>query len=329
MGIKIDRNKLLEMYRVMVLTRVFEARFMEWFSEGRVREEPYVGIGQEAVGVGTCSALREDDIVLPSLRGRAQFLSRGVSVKRLVATFCGRTTGFSGGRMTSDHVAAPEQNIIGGVGIVGAGIPVAVGAALASCLMGDDRVTMVFFGDGASNTGAFHEGLNFAGARDAPVVFVCENNQYAISTSITVATAAASLASRAPGYGFPGETVDGNDVLEVFRASRDAVDRARRGDGPSLIECVTYRINSHCPSLPDLRDPDEISVWKERCPIRRFEERLLSDGILTPQHIEKTACEAEDEVARALAWAEASPWPLPEDAARHVYWGERRTGERT
>jgi len=315
-----DPSVMLSMYRLMVLTRVFEGHFLEWFENGSVREEPYVGIGQEAVGVGACAVLEPDDMVLPSLRGRPQFLARGVSLQRLIATILGRTGGFSEARMTSDHVADPEHGIIGGVGIVGSGIPIAVGAAVASRLKHDRRVTMVFFGDGATNTGAFHEGLNFAGANLASIVFICENNQYALSTPFATASRVAHISQRASGYGFPGVTVDGNDVLSVYKAAHEAVTRARQGKGPSLIECVTYRLNSHCPSISDTRDPMEVVEWKKHCPIRQFEKKLLDSGLLSSDDVASIAASCEEEVRTALAEAETSLYPVPSDATRHVYW---------
>jgi pyruvate dehydrogenase E1 component alpha subunit len=320
--LQLDAEKRIEMYRVMVLTRLFEARFVELFEKGCVGEEPYVGVGQEAVGVGACSALEDDDLVLPSLRGRSQFLARGASLRRLAATIYGRATGYAEARMTSDHIADSEHGIIAGVGVVGSGISIAVGVAYASLLMGDRRVTMVFFGDGATNTGAFHEALNFAGAMHVPVVFVCENNQYALSTPIGRATAVDILSRRAEAYGIPGTTVDGNDILEVFGVCNEAVARARSGEGPSLIECVTYRINSHCPSIPDTRDPDEILKWKARCPIQLFERSLVAEGVLSRNRRVQLWREAEAEVRDAFDWAEQCPPPLPERGCCHVYWSK-------
>jgi TPP-dependent pyruvate/acetoin dehydrogenase alpha subunit len=313
---------LIEMYRLMILTRRFEERTIEWYQEGRIPETIHSSIGQEAIGVGACYGLRRDDQVLPSLRTRAAFFAKGVPVRDVLASMCARETSLSRGKDTSHHAAAPEYGVLVGSHVVGSSIPVAVGAALAMKLRKTDLATLCFFGDGASNRGDFHEGLNMAGANRLPIVFVCENNLYAMSVPVEWAMAIEDIAARASSYGFPGVVVDGNDVRVVHEAAAKAVRRARAGEGPTLIECKTYRLRNHV-ELPLFEEPwrpsEEIIYWKEKDPIKRLRRQLVGEMILTEELDEEIRAGVEAELEQAMRYAEESPFPEGSEALQDVY----------
>ena len=248
---------LLEMYRLLRLTREFEDRLCALWGHGGVVELPHGSQGQEAIAIGACYGLRPQDQVLPSLRTRGAFIVKGVPTSLQMAGIFGKVTGPARGKSTTHHMADPERGVLLGTGLIGSDIPVAVGAALAFKLQKKDNVVVNFFGDGAAQRGDFHEGLNFAGVFKLPVIFVLENNGYAEYTPLEKHFAGDNFACRAEGYGFPGERIDGKDVLAVYEAVQHAIARARAGDGPTLLECMTYRYRSHCEArAPEyLRDP--------------------------------------------------------------------------
>ena len=266
---ELDKGDLLEMYRQMVLTRRFEEKAIQWYTEGTVPECPHSSIGQEAVGVGACYGLRLEDQVMPSLRTRAAFFAKGATLKDTLATMFGARNGYSGGRDDSHHAGVPEIGVMAGVGIVGGSIIPSVGAALAMKLRGEDNIVISFFGDGAANTGDFHEGLNFAGVQRLPIVFVCENNEWAQGTKRDESTLIEDIAVRTDSYGFPGVIVDGNDVFAVYEATKEAVQRARTGEGPTLIECKTFRWRPHCESARSAAPGRATSVFVWRSVARR------------------------------------------------------------
>ena len=320
-------SDLVAMYRLLLLTRRFEDRACLWNRRGEVFETPHSSIGQEAIAVGACFGLRDDDWVMPSLRTRGAFFARGADIKDVVATMCGKRNGYSFGHETSHHAGIPELGILVGSGVVGGSIAVATGAALGLKYRGSDSVVVDFFGDGAASRGDFHESLNLAGVSRLPIVFVCENNLYAMSVPRERQTAAEDIATRAQGYGFPGYIVDGNDVLAVHEAVHGAVNRARSGDGPTLLECKTYRMRPHC-EIPSMesepwRAPEEVEAWRERDPLSRFARILIDRGTLSSESIDTMDGEIQTSLDEALEYAKQSPDPLPEDALTGIYDGKQ------
>ena len=319
----LNDNDLLKMYRWMVLTRCFEQRACDLQYQRNLPELEHASIGQEAIGVGACYGLRPDDIVHPSLRTRSAFLIRGVTPERAMAACYGKATGTARGKETSHHMGDKTLGLVAGSGVVGGSIAVAVGTALACKLLDTSRVTLCFFGDGASNRGDFHESLNLAAIQKLPVVFICENNLYALSTPASYHLPIANVADRAGSYGIPGIVVDGNDVVAVYEAVQQAVTRARNQDGPSLIECKTYRWRGH--SERDLkqgkgyRPLEEIELWRSRCPIKRLGEQLVSKGVLRKEALDAIEEEMTGVVDKAVEYAEQSPYPAPEEALANVY----------
>lgn len=314
-------EQLLEMYRWMLLTRTYEDRAQALWATGTVVESLHGSQGQEAIGVGACYGLRPSDVILPSLRTRSAYFVRGVSPGHFLAGMLGKGTGAARGKATAHHMAAPEAGVLLGSAIVGGSMPVATGAALAFKLQHTDRVAVCFFGDGAAQRGDFHEALNFAGVFRLPIVYVIENNGYAEFTPLAKHFAGESLSARAEGYGFGGITVDGNDVLAVYDAVGEAVDRARAGGGPTLVECLTYRQRGHSSSHPPTegRDPEEVASWLERDPIPRFRTELERRGLLDSAAEERIAADVAAEIEEAVRFAEDSPPPDPAELYRDVY----------
>ncbi|MHB0869428.1 MAG: thiamine pyrophosphate-dependent dehydrogenase E1 component subunit alpha [Chloroflexota bacterium] len=317
----LNDDDLIKLYRWMVLTRTFDQRVCDLQFQRGIPELQHASIGQEAIGVGACYGLRPDDVVLPSLRTRAAFLVKGISPERQMAALYGKATGAGRGKETSHHMGDRELGVIAGSGVVGGSIPVGVGAALAFKLQNSDRVCLTFFGDGASNRGDFHESLNLASVYKLPVVFVCENNLYALSMSISRHLPVANVADRAAGYGMPGVTVDGNDVVAVYEAMQQAIARARAGEGPSLVECKSYRWRGH--SERDVnqvyRTQEEVEKFKAFCPIKRLRERLVSQGVVKGALLDEIDREVAEVVERAVKFAEESPNPAPEEALLNAY----------
>ena len=277
-------------------------------------------LGQEACAAGVCAALRADDTIVTTHRGRGHYIAKGMPLRPMMAEMFGRATGIGGGRGGEMHAADPSVGILGGNGIVGGGIPLAVGAAYASLLDGLDRVSVAFFGEGASNQGAFHESLNLAAAWTLPVIFVCENNLYAEMTPWRETVKQVDVAARAAGYGMPGEIVDGNDVLAVLRATTTAVSRARAGQGPTLLELKTYRWGGHFQGDPcKYRTREEEAEWKARDPMRLFRNEILASQALGEDALNRIDGDVAVEIAEAIEFALASPDPVPESALLNVY----------
>jgi acetoin:2,6-dichlorophenolindophenol oxidoreductase subunit alpha len=325
----LNGEQLLAMYRWMLLTRAYEDKAQELWSTGLVVESLHGSQGQEAIGVGACCALRPDDVINPSLRTRAAFLVRGVPVRRFLAGMLGKSTGAANGKATAHHMGYKEGGILLGSAIVGASIPVSTGAALAFQMRGEDRVSVCFFGDGTTQRGDFHEALNFAGVLKLPVVYIIENNLYSEFTPIEKHFAGKSLAARADGYGFPGVTVDGNDILAVYDAVQEAAERARRGEGAALIECMTYRQRGHSSSHPPTegRDPAEVEAWLKRDPIVLFRAELERRGLLGPGEQASMKASVDAEIDEAVEFAIASPLPDPAELYRDVYAAPDAAGE--
>jgi pyruvate dehydrogenase E1 component alpha subunit len=317
----IDDDTLYKLYHTMLRIRLFEQRIMELFQQGRLPGFLHVSIGQEAVPTGVCAHLRANDYISSTHRGHGDVIAKGARLDRMMAELYGKKTGYCKGKGGSMHIADLELGILGANGIVGAGIPIATGTALAFKMRRTDQVAVCFFGDGASNTGAFHEGLNLASVWNLPVVFVCQNNQYAESTPQRVHQKIKDIAVRAVAYDIPGETVDGMDVLEVYRVAGEAIARARAGGGPTLIECKTYRFYGHYVGDPGTayRRPEEVEEWRRRDPIASLARRLLAEGKATEAKLQAIEAAVQRELEEAIRFAEASPEPDPEEALQDVY----------
>jgi len=312
---------LLALYRQMVQIRRTEEQLARSHQQGLIPGACHTYIGQEAVATGVCAHLRADDVVFSTHRGHGHALAKGVPPRQVIAELFGRATGCSQGRGGSMHLFAPEVGLMGTSGIVGPSMLLATGAAYTFKMLGLDRVSVAFFGDGGVNNGAFHEGLNMAAIWNLPVLFVCENNMYATEVPFTSVARNPHVAERHVAYGVPGVAVDGNDVLAVYEAAHEAVRRARAGDGPTLLECKTYRTRSHAEGMRDVgyRTTDEVTAWKERCPITRFKERLTAEGTARAEDLARVDAEVADEVAEATTFATDSPWPDPLSVLTHVY----------
>lgn len=324
-----SKDQLLALYRTMLLIRRTEEQLIKFYAAGKIYGGMHTYIGEEAVAAGVCAHLRNDDTVFSTHRGHGHALAKGVPPRELIAEVLGRATGCSGGRGGSMHLFKPEVGFMGSSGIVGPSITLAAGGGYSAMLLKTDRVSVAFFGDGASNNGAFHEGLNLATAWKLPVIFVCENNLYATEVPLTKATGNPNIAARAAAYGLPGIAVDGNDVLAVYQAAGEAVARARAGGGPTLIECRTYRTRAHAEGMRDAgyRTPEEVASWKERDPIRLFREKMLADGRVTEVELAAIAAEIKALAEEAGKFAETSPMPDPATVTQHVYAEVRQVAD--
>jgi 2-oxoisovalerate dehydrogenase E1 component len=316
----LTRDQLLALYRQMLLIRRTEEQLVRSHQRGLVHGACHTYVGQEAVAVGVCAHLRKDDVVFSTHRGHGHALAKGVPPREVMAELYGRASGCSRGRGGSMHLFAPEVGLMGTSGIVGPCILQAAGAGYSFKLLRSDRVGVAFFGDGAVNNGAFHEGLNLASIWKLPVLFVCENNQFATEVPFAYAAGNPSVASRGSAYGLPGLEVDGNDAAAVWQAAAEAVRRARAGGGATLIECRTYRTRPHSEGMGDFtyRSRDEVEEWKTRCPLVRL-RRVLLEEAASADDLQLIEQEVEAQVAEAHRLAEASAWPDATDAATHVY----------
>ena len=317
---KIDQSVRLEMYRTMVECRFFETRAQELFFEGLVRGTTHLGVGQEAVAAGFSAAMRDDDYTFATYRGHNHALSRGASMAGLYAELFGRATGLMGGKGGSMHITSVEHNMMGSYAIVGAHLPIALGAAWSAQYRGSGQVAVCFFGDGTTNIGAFHEALNMAAVWKAPVVFVCENNLYMEYTPIRAVTAVPRpAADRAAAYGLEAIVVDGNDADAVYGVAHRAIDRARAGGGPALIEALTYRHGGHSRADPGkYRPEEEVKEWLERDPIARARAALTVDGVEAAA-LDEIDAQARAKVAQAEEEAKAAPEPAPESLETQVW----------
>lgn len=315
-----DAAALKEALRRMYLVRRFEESAEEAYMRGMIHGTMHLSIGQEASAVGTTMCLRKTDYITSTHRGHGHCIGKGAEPKLMFAEFFGKEEGYCRGRGGSMHIADVETGNLGANGIVGGGIPIAVGAALAIKRQKRDDVAVSFFGDGASNEGAFHEALNMAAVWKLPVIFVCENNKYGMSVSTERSMAVANVADRAAAYGMPGVVVDGNRIEDVAEAVLAAIARARAGEGPTLIECKTYRTRGHSRSDRNrYRTKEEIESWKERDPIPHFENELLAQGIISAGELTALREAVETEIAAGLEFARLGTDPDPADVTRDVY----------
>jgi acetoin:2,6-dichlorophenolindophenol oxidoreductase subunit alpha len=310
------RHTLATMWRI----RRFEEAVDDLFARGLMHGTMHLSIGQEASATGACFALRDDDAITSTHRGHGHCIAKGADLERMMAELLAKETGYCRGRGGSMHIADVATGNLGANGIVGGGIPIAAGAGLAYRLQGLDRVVVSFFGDGATNEGAFHEAVNLAAIWRLPVIFVCENNKYGMSFSTEKSMAVETIAERSGGYGLPGVTVDGNDVEAVNEAVATAVDRARAGEGPTLVEALTYRWKGHSKSDKNLyRTREEISEWRDKDPIGRFEALVVERGVLTAADVEEIRAAATNDVRDAARRANAAPDANPDDLLDAVF----------
>jgi TPP-dependent pyruvate/acetoin dehydrogenase alpha subunit len=309
------------MLHQMLMIRRFEERASADYLAGKIYGVVHCYIGEEAVAVGVCSTLKRDDRIISTHRGHGHCIAKGADLNRMMAELYGRQTGYCKGKGGSMHIADFDIGMLGANGIVAGGISIITGAGLAAQMEGKGGVAVSFFGDGASNAGPFHECLNIAAAWKLPMIYVCENNMYAAQTAAAVTHALSDVAAKAAGYGIPGVVVDGNDIFAVYQATNRAVERARAGEGPTLIECKTYRWRAHTErrGQPDPRDPAEIEAWKGRDPITRLERQLRDQGHLDDAGLRSMEGDVMRVLEAAVTFAEASPFPLPEQATDDVF----------
>ena len=316
-----SREVLLSLYRGMVLIREFELKAREVFRTGRMPGFIHVYVGEEAVATGICAQLRKDDYVASTHRGHGHALAKGIPPRLVMAELLGAASGCSGGRGGTMHLYDPEVGFLGSNGVVPPSILIASGAGLSAKLRKSGQVAVAFFGDGGSNNGAFHEGINMAATWNIPVVFVCENNLYATEMPFSRATKNTNVASRAAAYGIPGVQVDGNNVLEVYSRAGEAIERARQGNGPTLLECLTYRWFGHHEGDPGVayRPKEEIAAWKERDPIKKLREDALANNWMSAEDFERVHAEVKTVLEDAAQFALASPLEDVSTALEHVF----------
>jgi len=321
----VGKDKLLEMYRSMQRIREFESKVRDLSLAGEIPGFVHVSIGEEASSTGVCAALRTTDRITSNHRGHGHLIAKGGTLKQMMAEIFGKKTGYCKGKGGSMHIVDYSLGILGANGIVGAGLPIATGSALAAVIAGKDDVTACFFGDGASNEGTFHESLNLAAVWKLPVIFVCENNGFGEFTPMQTVTSVRDIAQRAKAYNIPGVIVDGNNVVEVYQATTEAVARARAGEGPTLLECKTYRWEGHVVGEQAFigeegyRQKSEIEEWKRKCPIIRYEQFLLSDAKLSKAEITKIVDETRAELDEAVKFARESALPDVSEVTTDVF----------
>ena len=317
---ELTNQQLIELYKQMARIRKFEETVAKLFAEAKIPGFVHVSIGEEAIPVGTCVCLNKGDYVTSTHRGHGHLLAKGGDMRLMMAEIFGKETGYCRGKGGSMHIADLDLGILGANGIVGGGLTIATGAGLSVKMRDIKQVAVCFFGDGASNQGAFHEALNLASIWDLPVIYICENNLYALSTPQSQHQRVHNISDRAVAYGIPGVSVDGNDVIAVYEVVNEAVKRARNGGGPTLIECKTYRHRGHEEGDAELyRTKQEVKQWLEKDPILRFAKDLSGKGILTERTAKEIEKEVDKEVDEAVRFAEESPEPRLELAVEDVY----------
>jgi TPP-dependent pyruvate/acetoin dehydrogenase alpha subunit len=318
-----EKSKWIETYKIMRLIRLIEQRINDEYKFDEIKTPIHLSIGQEAVATGVCIHLRKEDYIFGTHRSHAQYIAKGGDIKKMIAELYLRKTGCAYGRGGSMHLVDPDVGILGSSAIVGGNIPLGTGAALASKLLKNDRVTVVFFGDGAADQGMFHESLNFASLKKLPVVYVCENNFYAINSHQSARQVGDNIYKWAQSYGMPGFRIDGNDVIEVSDYAEKAIARCRNGEGPTLIECLTYRWKGHVGTVDDVGDgyrpKEEYDYWISKCPIKRFSEFLKEMGVMTDEFAKNIDREINVLIEEAFRFAHNSPKPSPDELLDFVY----------
>ncbi len=323
----LDITLELKLYKGMLKLREFEMKVQELYRDAKLPGFVHLYVGEEAVATGVCAHLQPNDLVYSTHRGHGHALAKGVPARDVMAELWGRATGCSGGRGGSMHMYAPEYGFMGTNGIVGGGIPLATGSALSAQLRKSGQVVIAFFGDGAVNSGSFHESVNIGAVWNLPVVYVCENNLYATETAFYRATKNTSVASRAAAYGMTGVEVDGNDVMAVYEAAGTAIAKARSNGGPTLIECKTYRTVGHHEGDPgtDYRTKEEVESWKRRCPIKTLRERVLASGQAAEEQFEGITRIVELWLEDAVEFGRTGPDPDPNTVLDHIWCDERES----
>ncbi|GAB6276847.1 MAG: thiamine pyrophosphate-dependent dehydrogenase E1 component subunit alpha [Rectinema sp.] len=319
--VSLSMEQKIKLLETMIRIRTFETRVEELFLNKKIPGFVHLYIGEEAIATGVMANLRVDDWITSTHRGHGHAIAKGAKTDRMMAELFGRKTGYCKGKGGSMHIADFSVGMLGANGVVGGGFNIAVGAALSSQIKKTDQVAVCFFGDGASNRGTFHEALNLAAIWKLPVLFVNENNQYASTTPVSYGLSAKHVSDRAKGYGIEGYTVDGNNVTEVYDAAAYLVEKARAGKGPTILECLTYRVKGHYVGDPErYRTREEVQkVVSERDPIQAYKNKLLDGGVINEAGIAKLYAQAEEEIHAAVEFAEASPLPDPEDALNDLF----------
>lgn len=324
---KYTKEQLLSFYREMFKVRSFDSMAADLFLQARMSGNIHTCVGEEATAVGACQALRPSDFITATHRGHGHCIAKGADPKKMMAELFGKKTGYCKGKGGSMHIADVGLGILGANGIVGAGIPIATGSALASKIKNSDDVTLAFFGDGASNQGTFHESINMASAWKLPIIYMCENNKYGVSVCIDRVTNTEDIADRAQGYHIPGVVVDGNDIFAVYEAVSAAAERARKGDGPTLIECKTYRQRGHYEGDPMVyRTKEEMQAWKEKDPVVRLHEQLAGQNGITEEELTAIETAIKEEIESAVAFAEESSFPEADEVITDMYAVDNERG---
>jgi pyruvate dehydrogenase E1 component alpha subunit len=320
---KLTKDFAVRLLQKMLEIRFFEEKIVDQYARGNVPGLAHLYIGEEAVAVGACANLNKDDLITSTHRGHGHCIAKGADLKRMMAELFGKQNGYCKGKGGSMHIADIEVGMLGAMGIVGSGAPIAVGAALAAKLRNSGQVVICFFGDDATNTGAFHESSNFAALHKLPVIFVCENNLYGISVSMARHTAIKNIAERASAYDMPSVIVDGNDVLAVHETVGQAVKDARNGKGATLVECKTYRWRGHFEGDPNqgtrYRTKEEMDEWMAKCPIKRCKEKIVKQRLASKKEIERLENETTQRIEEAFAYANESPFPPGEEALQDLF----------
>ncbi|BEQ13768.1 thiamine pyrophosphate-dependent dehydrogenase E1 component subunit alpha [Desulfoferula mesophila] len=318
----IPSKTVRELYRTMVVIRAFEEKVQDLYARGHIPGLAHLYIGEEAIAAGVCANLGDRDYITSTHRGHGHVIAKGALLKPMMAELYGKETGYCKGKGGSMHIADVNLGILGANGIAGGGLPIAVGAGLSCKMKYPGQVTVCFFGDASSNNGTFHESLNFAAVHKLPVIFVCENNGFGISVSQKQHQAIVDISVRAAGYNMPGITVDGNDVLSVYLSSAEAIERARQGEGPTLLEYKTYRWRGHHEGDPNqggrYRTKEDIQAWVENCPIKRLEAYLTKNKVMTKKQMQAVWDEVEKEIDDSIEFAEQSPFPPLEEMFQDV-----------
>lgn len=316
-----SKEFLKDLYSTMYKTRRFEEEVFEFYKKGEMPGLAHLYLGEESIAAGVCAGLEENDYIGSTHRGHGHLVARGADTKKMMAEILGKSDGYSKGKGGSMHIMALDKGILGANGIVGAEIPIATGAAYKSKVKNTKQVTVSFFGDAASNQGIFHESINMAAAWDLPIVYIVENNLYGISVDIRKVTKEVKLSERAKAYGIEGITIDGNDVLKVYETAKKAIDKARDGGGPTIIECLTYRHQGHHVGDPGIyKDEEEQNEWKnKKDPLKKYKAYLLSENLLKEKEIDKIKEEVDEEIYEAAKFAHESPYPDSKEALTDVY----------
>lgn len=311
----------------MLKIRRFEEKIIELYPEQEIKTPVHLCIGQEAIAAGVCENLNKDDYIFSTHRNHGHYIAKGIDLKLLLAELYGKATGYSKGKGGSMHPVAPECGILGTSAIVGAGIALATGTALSSKLKKDRRVSVAFFGDGGVDEGTFHESLNFASLKKLPVIFICENNFYATNSPLLARQPQDNISKRAESYDIPGFAIDGNDILGIYRLSKEAIDKARQGQGPTLIECRTYRWRAHvgpeCDYEKGCRSKRELEDWMKKCPIEAYRDFLIKNKVITAAELEIATKEIDNSIDSALKFAKESPLPETNEVLQDVYFEKK------